>query len=116
MRLRAHLINAGARALARFGDDNAIDFRMSMALRKLKRRERRAPFAIYEMSSKKIVGIWLAAIAVAGGLSAGVFYTATKNPTPIRGDPKNYGDYTGYYLFSRGDPVTVPRERHPAES
>src|SRR5260370_38016540 len=100
MRLRAHLINAGARALARFGDDNAIDFRMSMALRKLKRRERRAPFAIYEMSSKKIVGIGLAAIAVAGGLSAGGFLTRTQQPTPAKGGPQKSRDDAAQYAFS----------------
>src|SRR6266545_6999182 len=48
---RSHLINTGARASARFNVGEPVDFRPVFGNGKLKRRERRAPFAIYEISS-----------------------------------------------------------------
>jgi hypothetical protein len=42
----------GARASARFNVRKSIDFWKVFGSRKLKRRERRAPFIIYEMSPK----------------------------------------------------------------
>src|SRR6266498_3270938 len=46
---RSHLINTGARASARFNVGEPVDFWPLFGNGKLKRRERRAPFAIYEM-------------------------------------------------------------------
>ncbi len=50
-RLERHLINTGAWASARFNVGRPVDSRPVFANGKLKRRERRAPFRIYEMSS-----------------------------------------------------------------
>ena len=62
------------------------------------------------MSFKKIAGIVVSAIVVVGGLAAGIYYLATKDPTPIKVDPKIYDDYAGYYVFPTGYPVTIRRE------
>jgi hypothetical protein len=46
-----HLINTGGRASARFNVGKPVDFRLEFDRRKLKRRERCAPFVICEMGS-----------------------------------------------------------------
>src|SRR6266478_3288827 len=62
------------------------------------------------MKFKRVVGIGLSALAVGGGLVAGIYYVATKDPTPIRVNSRIYDDYAGNYVFSNGYPVTVRRE------
>ena len=62
------------------------------------------------MNFKKVAGIGLSALAVAGGLAAGIYYVATKDPNPIRVDSRIYDDYAGYYVFTNGYPVTIRRE------
>jgi gamma-glutamyltranspeptidase/glutathione hydrolase len=62
------------------------------------------------MKFKKIARIGLSALAAAGGLAGGIYYVATKDPTPIRVDSRIYDDYAGYYVFSNGYPVTIRRE------
>ena len=47
----SHLINTGARALARFNVGAPVGFGPEFCNRTLKRRKHRAPFAIYEMGS-----------------------------------------------------------------
>ena len=62
------------------------------------------------MKFKKVAGIGLSALAVAGGLVAGIHYVATKDSTPIRVNSRIYDDYAGYYVFPNGYPVTIQRE------
>ena len=49
-------------------------------------------------------------MAIAGTVAAGMYYLATKDPTPIRLDASVYDDYAGYYVFPNGYPVTIRRE------
>ena len=43
-------------------------------------------------------------------MAAGIYWLATKDPTPIRIDARVYNDYAGYYVFPNGYPVTIRRE------
>jgi gamma-glutamyltranspeptidase/glutathione hydrolase len=45
-----------------------------------------------------------------GGLAAGIYYLATKDPRPIAVDPKLYDEYAGNYVLPTGYPVTIRRE------
>lgn len=47
------------------------------------------------MNFKKFAGTGLSALAVAGGLAAGIYYVATKDPNPIRVDARMFDDYAG---------------------
>jgi len=49
-------------------------------------------------------------MVVAGMLATGIYYLATKDPTPIRMDVGVYDDYAGCYVFPNGYPVTIRRE------
>jgi len=43
-------------------------------------------------------------------MSAGIYYALTKDPTPIKIDPKVLDDYAGYYDFGHGYIVAIRRE------
>ena len=43
-------------------------------------------------------------------LAAGIYYRATRHPTPIKVDPRVYDDYAGCYIFPNGYPVAIHRE------
>src|SRR5947207_1086923 len=62
------------------------------------------------MRLKPVTSVGLAAIVLCGGLAAGIYYVATKDPTPIAINPKLYDDYAGYYVLPNGYPVTIRRE------
>jgi len=51
----------------------------------------------------------LAIAGIAGG-GAGVYFIITRDPTPIRLDPKVYDHYAGCYVFANGFPVLIRRE------
>jgi gamma-glutamyltranspeptidase/glutathione hydrolase len=59
---------------------------------------------------KRFARFGLLAFAVCGALTAGIYYFATKEPTPITVNPGLYDDYAGYYAFSTGYPVTIRRD------
>lgn len=62
------------------------------------------------MRSNRIVRIGLPTLVVAGTLAGGIYYLVTKDPTPIHVDARIYDDYSGYYVFPNGYPVTIRRE------
>jgi gamma-glutamyltranspeptidase/glutathione hydrolase len=62
------------------------------------------------MRFKRVAMQGLAAAALCGGLAAGIYYVATKDPTPITINPKLYDEYAGYYILPNGYPVTIRRE------
>jgi hypothetical protein len=59
---------------------------------------------------KKVVrGILVAAITCAL-LAAGIYHIATRDPVPVKVDPKIYDDYAGYYDYGHGYVITIRRE------
>ena len=58
------------------------------------------------MRSKKTATGFLA-ISAAVALAFGIYWDATRDPTPIHVDPAIYDEYAGYYVFSNGYPVTI---------
>ena len=58
--------------------------------------------------NKLVIGALL--IAIAGALAVGSYFFTTKDPTPIKVDPKTYDDFVGYYVFPTGYPLTIRRE------
>lgn len=62
------------------------------------------------MRLKRVAKLGLVALALCGGLAAGIYYVATKDPTPIAVNPKVFNDYVGYYVFREGYQVTIRRE------
>jgi len=62
------------------------------------------------MKIKKIAACTLSVVAVVGALAAVIYHALTRDPTPIRIDPKLYDDYAGYYDFGNGYVITVHRD------
>ena len=62
------------------------------------------------MSLRRIARIGILAVIGVGLLAAGIYYLATKDPSPIKVDPRVYDDYAGFYVFPNGYPVTIRRE------
>src|SRR5437588_2053476 len=62
------------------------------------------------MRLTRFAGFGLLTLAGCAALAAGIYYFATKDPTPIPINPKLYDDYAGYYIFPNGYPVTIRRE------
>jgi gamma-glutamyltranspeptidase / glutathione hydrolase len=62
------------------------------------------------MRLTRFAGLGLLTLAGCAFLAAGIYYSVTKDPTPIAINPKLYDDYAGYYVFPNGYPVTVRRE------
>ena len=59
-RFRGHILNPGARASARFNFGEHVDFPPGFSNRTLKRRKHRAPPAIYELGSSRVLALLLA--------------------------------------------------------
>jgi len=77
---------------------------------------------------KVLLASSLAALVLAGGISAKIYYAPIKDPIPIRVDPKIYDDYAGLYDFGNNyviefrrqgeklislEPERIPRELLP---
>src|SRR3974390_1725291 len=62
------------------------------------------------MNLRRIARIGIPSLMSGGILAAGIYYLATKDPTPIKVNPRVYDDYAGYYVFPNGYPVTIRRE------
>ncbi|MGH7968773.1 MAG: gamma-glutamyltransferase, partial [Limisphaerales bacterium] len=62
------------------------------------------------MKLTRFAGFGLLTLAGCAALAAGIYYFATKDPTPIAINPKLYDDLAGYYEFPNGYPVTIRRE------
>ena len=62
------------------------------------------------MTLKRFAGFVLLGLVLCGALADGIYYLATKDPTPITINPKLYDDYAGYYVLPNGYTVTIRRE------
>jgi gamma-glutamyltranspeptidase/glutathione hydrolase len=62
------------------------------------------------MNRKRIAAIGFTALAAAAGLSGILYVVATREPSPIKLDPRIYDDYTGYYVFPNDFVITIKRE------
>lgn len=63
-----------------------------------------------KLRTNKIAGISLIALSIAGVVAAGIYYIATKDPTPIKMDPAIFDDFVGRYVFTNGYPITIERD------
>jgi hypothetical protein len=62
------------------------------------------------MKIKKIAAFTIFAVVAGGAVAAGIYYALTRDPTPIKMDPKLYDNYAAYYDFGHGYIVTIHRE------
>jgi gamma-glutamyltranspeptidase/glutathione hydrolase len=59
---------------------------------------------------KKVVLLILGATTVCVVLATGIYHVATRDPVPIKVDPKLYDDYSGYYDYGHGFIITIRRD------
>jgi hypothetical protein len=62
------------------------------------------------MRLKRIAAYGLFVVAVAAGLGGITYVLETREPSPIKVDPKIYDDYAGVYVFSNGYVITITRK------
>lgn len=62
------------------------------------------------MKLKRVAKLGFAAFALCGGLAAGSYYLATRDPTPRAVNPRLFDDYVGYYVFPGDYQVTIRRD------
>ena len=62
------------------------------------------------MKLRRIAGIGTILLVISAGIGGIGYVLATREPTPIKLDPKIFDDYTGYFVFQNDYVVTITRQ------
>ncbi len=62
------------------------------------------------MKIKRFAAYAVSAVVAGGAVAAGIYCALTRDPTPIKVDPKVFDDYAGYFDFGHGYIVAIRRE------
>ena len=63
-----------------------------------------------EVKKRRVIRNIFWTSAVCATVAVGAYYVGTRDPTPIKIDPKLYDEYAGYYEFDSGYMITIQRE------